>query len=168
MGTRKLAMAGLAAGAMLAAFPAGAADTSERRIDRYQHRIDTGWREGDLTGHEARRLDRALDHARRDRAHYLADGTLDARERHRLDRELDAVGRAIAHERHDRERRTYGVPVPAASGSYGPAYGHPVRRDGRYEERPSYMASPGTAAGVATAPPARGGSYNASQPRAHR
>jgi len=114
---------GLTLIAMLsAAAPAMARASSDPSIDQRQERlaytIERGWRAGDLSAPEYRRLRQELRNIDREEHYLAADGWLSPRDRDRLHARLDQLARNVAVERHDWDRRY---------GSYnGPGY--PDRR----------------------------------------
>jgi len=79
-------------------------DRVDERQDRQQHRIEQGYRSGDLTRHEARRLEQGQ--ARIDRMQRQArrDGQVDRHERRHIREEVARQDRRIYRERHDGER----------------------------------------------------------------
>src|SRR5262245_16427988 len=79
------------------------AATIDQREWRQQRRIWSGYRSGDLTPREFRRLEREQAHIRHSEARALRDGEFTARERMRLDREQDRANRHIFRQRHDRQ-----------------------------------------------------------------
>ena len=98
----------------------------DARQDRQQHRIERGVRSGDLTRHEARRLDRGQDRIDRMQHHARADGHVSRGERARIHREVDRQDRRIYRERHDRQRRDYGY---HRGHRHAPAYGYTARHE---------------------------------------
>ena len=89
----------------------------ERQI-RLEQRLEQGWRSGELTRREYRRLQYELREIGRAERFFLSDGYLSPRERGELHARLEALSREIYLERHDVERR-YG-----SYNQYGyPAYG---------------------------------------------
>ena len=86
----------------------------DQRQERLGHRIESGWRSGELSPPEYRRLRQELRDIARDEHHFVADGRLSPRERDHLHARLDHLSRVLQAERHDVDRRY---------GSYnGPAY----------------------------------------------
>jgi hypothetical protein len=86
----------------------------DQRQERLAHRIESGWRSGELSPPEYRRLRQELRDIARDEYHFVADGRLSPRERDHLHARLDHLSRAVQVERRDFDRRY---------GSYnGPAY----------------------------------------------
>ena len=75
------------------------------RIHDAKERIDRGIEHGSLTRHEARRLNRELDHILNKIDRMKSDGYLSERERERINRDLDRLDRDIRREKHDDERR---------------------------------------------------------------
>jgi len=75
------------------------------REHREQQRINQGIRSGELTRHEARRLEAGLARVRVDERFARADGNLSPRERVRLQRELDRESRNIYRQKHDGQDR---------------------------------------------------------------
>ena len=95
---------------LTATAPALAAhDFQDPRVSQRQHelerRIEQGWRAGELTRSEYRRLHRALREVDRAEHHYSSDGELSRRERHALHAQLEEVARQVYRDRHDAERR---------------------------------------------------------------
>ena len=95
-------------------------DRRDASIDERQHelaqRIEHGWRAGELTPREYRRL--CTKRARSSgRSTSRSDGRLSPRERGDLHARLDHLARAVHHERRDVEQR---------HGSYN--YAHPADR----------------------------------------
>ena len=72
---------------------------------REQARIQQGIRSGELTRHEARRLEAEQARVRVDERFARADGTLTPRERGRLNNELRHASRDIYRQKHDRQDR---------------------------------------------------------------
>lgn len=114
------ALIGLSITALLAVSAPAMANPgwSDRAIDQRQEsvafRIERGWRSGELSPPEYRRLRLELRDIARDEHHFMADGRLSPRERDHLHARLDHLSRAVQAERHDVDRRY---------GSYnGPAY----------------------------------------------
>jgi hypothetical protein len=86
----------------------------DQRQERLAQRIEHGWRSGELTPPEYRRLRQELRDIARDEHHFIADGRLSPRERGHLHARLDHLSRAVHVQRHD---------VDGRYGSYnGPAY----------------------------------------------
>jgi len=75
------------------------------RQHREQQRINQGIRSGELTRHEARRLEAGLLRIRREERRATSDGYLSPRERARLHRELNRESRAIYRQTHDGQDR---------------------------------------------------------------
>jgi hypothetical protein len=77
-------------------------------VDERQHRlgqrIEQGWRSGELTRPEYRRLSHELREIDRAERYYRADGVLSTRERNELHVRLDDLSREIHRERRDVER----------------------------------------------------------------
>jgi hypothetical protein len=95
---------------LTATAPALAAhDFNDARVSQRQHelerRIEQGWRSGELTRSEYRRLHRALREVDRAEHYYSSDGGLSPRERRALHAQLDQVARQVYRDRHDVERR---------------------------------------------------------------
>jgi hypothetical protein len=87
------------------------------RQERLSQRIERGWRAGELTQREYRRLVAAARDIERAERVYRSDGRLSPRERSDLHARLDHLARAIRYERHDVEQHP---------GSYN--YAHPAYR----------------------------------------
>ena len=85
------------------------------RQSQLAQRIERGWRAGELTPHEYRRLVHEAREIERAEHFYRSDGRLSPRERSYLQARLEHLARAIHHERRDVEQR---------HGSYN--YGHPA------------------------------------------
>ncbi|QID18345.1 hypothetical protein G3580_12275 [Nitrogeniibacter mangrovi] len=79
-------------------------DRVDARQDRQQHRIAQGYRSGDLTRAEARRLERGQHRIDRMQHRAERDGRVTRHERRRMHEELARQDRHIYRERHDRER----------------------------------------------------------------
>src|SRR5947209_4296894 len=81
--------------------------TIDQRERRQQRRIRQGVRSGQLTRHEARRLERRERRIRRTtaRERRANGGQLTWRERRRLNRRLNRTSRGIYRQRHDRQYR---------------------------------------------------------------
>lgn len=79
------------------------------RIDQRQYRqqrlIEKGWRSGQLTREEMRRLQFGQRRIQRKENFFLSDGVLAPGERAELRRDLDRARLRIDREMHDRERR---------------------------------------------------------------
>jgi hypothetical protein len=75
------------------------------RQNNQQQRIQQGWRSGDLSGNEVRRLQGEQRQIRQERRQYAADGHVDRVERADLRRDLNRADRHIYNERHDGNRR---------------------------------------------------------------
>jgi len=73
---------------------------------REQQRINQGIRSGELTRHEAVRLEEGLAKIRTDeRFDRMSGGGINRRERAQLNRELNRESRAIYHQKHDGQER---------------------------------------------------------------
>lgn len=79
----------------------GSASWVDRRQDRQRHRIREGWRSGELTRGEAKRLYRQHRSIAKMERRYTADGYLSAKEQRRLDRALDRASRQIRRAKHN-------------------------------------------------------------------
>lgn len=106
----KLAMSGLMAIMVAAAFPAvsyaGARDPGvNHRQHNQQQRIQQGSRSGDLTRGETRHLEREQAAIRHEERRFKADGNLAPGERRELHRDQNHASRDIGRERHDGDRR---------------------------------------------------------------
>lgn len=93
-----------------AALPAlAAADGRNASINERQQQIEQrmhqGWRSGELTRREYRRLQHELRLIERDEYAFRSDGHLSPRERQHLHARLDAVSRDVWAEKHDGDRR---------------------------------------------------------------
>ena len=84
--------------------PGREASINERQYMQ-QRRIEEGFRSGELTRREARRLEAELAVIRRKEHAFRSDGHLDRMERRELHSDLDRLSRLIAQERHDRQAR---------------------------------------------------------------
>lgn len=87
------------------------------RQSQLAQRIERGWRAGELTPQEYRRLVHEAREIERVEHFYRADGRLSSHERSDLHARLDHLARAIHYERRDAEQR---------HGSYN--YDHPAYR----------------------------------------
>ena len=94
------------------------AGVNEREY-RLEQRIEHGWRSGELSRHEYRRLNAELRGIERAERYFKADGFLSARELTELNARLDGLSRAVYRETRDLERR------------HDP-YNHDYRADRRY------------------------------------
>jgi hypothetical protein len=78
-------------------------------IDEWQHRLESrieqGWRSGELTRREYRRLRWVMRDIERAERVYWSDGYLSPRERSELHARLDWLAREIYRQKHDIERR---------------------------------------------------------------
>jgi len=79
------------------------AGTINQRERQQQQRILRGYRSGDLTPREFRRLEREQVHIRRSEARARRDGDFTARERMRIQRAQNRASRDIFRQRHDRQ-----------------------------------------------------------------
>jgi len=79
------------------------AETINHREWRQQNRIWRGYRSGDLTPRELRRLQSEQAHIRRSEARARRDGDFTPRERMRIQREQNRASRDIFRQRHDRQ-----------------------------------------------------------------
>jgi hypothetical protein len=103
MKTRTLtSMAGGLAVFLLAGNLSSAGTTNQTEW-RQQQRIWHGYRSGDLTPREFRRLEREQAFIRRSEARAGRDGRFTARERLRIQREQNRASRDIFRQRHDRQ-----------------------------------------------------------------
>ena len=75
------------------------------RQHRLERRIEQGWRSGDLTPGEYRRLQAGLSEVERAERYYASDGHLSRSERDELHARLDHLSREIYRQRHDGERQ---------------------------------------------------------------
>jgi len=86
------------------------AGTRTPRIDhrqaRQEARIRHGWRNGELTRHEARRLRAGQQHVRRMERRAMRDGMVTLRERRAIARAQVRESRAIYRTRHNHRVRT--------------------------------------------------------------
>ena len=101
---------GAAFGALVfAAMPAIAGHGGDPSIDQRQHRlerrIEQGWRSGELTRREYRRLQHEARDIERMEHFFRSDGWLSPHERSELHARLDHLAREIYRERHDGEHR---------------------------------------------------------------
>jgi len=106
----KTAISGLLAALLAATVPAVAtAGTRDPGVNarphKQQQRIQQGWRQGDLTRHEGRRLQHEARDIRMKERAYKSDGELTRGERRDLHRDLNHLSRDIHRERHDAQRR---------------------------------------------------------------
>lgn len=99
-----LALLLAATGAVFAQAPA-AGPTATPRIDKreavQQKRIAQGVNSGQLTGHEAARLEKEQGHIQAAEARAKSDGKVTARERRHLTRMQDRASRDIRRQKHD-------------------------------------------------------------------
>ncbi|MGZ8153868.1 MAG: hypothetical protein ACXWUH_04310 [Burkholderiales bacterium] len=110
---------GLSVVAMLAAAAPAMADRGwsdpaiDQRQERLFNRIERGFRAGELSRQEYRRLRDELRRIEHDEHYYLSDGRLSPRERDHLHARLDHLARAVYVQRHDGDRRygSYNAPV---------------------------------------------------------
>ncbi|PIV75922.1 MAG: hypothetical protein COW56_02375 [Rhodocyclales bacterium CG17_big_fil_post_rev_8_21_14_2_50_68_7] len=82
------------------------------RQHHQQQRIEQGWRSGELTRGEARRLGGEQRMIRREERAYRTDGVLSPRERRDLNRDLNRASRHIYREKHDAQERRPGTGTP--------------------------------------------------------
>jgi hypothetical protein len=75
------------------------------REHRLEQRIEQGWRSGELSPREYRRLNHELRQIERAERYYRSDGVLSRREMGELHARLDDLSRAVFRERRDLERR---------------------------------------------------------------
>jgi len=107
---KKLVRTGLIV-VLTAAAPAMATHGGERdrglneRQHRLEQRIEQGWRSGELTPREYRRLRDAVHGIDRTERVFWSDGYLSPRERSALHARLDRLSREIYREKQDIERR---------------------------------------------------------------
>jgi hypothetical protein len=90
----------------------------DQRQERLAHRIEHGWRSGELTPPEYRRLRQEWRDIARDEHHFIADGRLSPRERDHLHARLDHLARAVQIQRRDVDRRYGSYNGPAYSGRH--------------------------------------------------
>ena len=102
MKTRILTTVGGLALFLLAGNPSWA-ETINQREWRQQERIWHGYRSGDLTPREFRRLEREQAHIRRSEARARRDCNFTPRERMRIQREQNRASRDILRQRQDRQ-----------------------------------------------------------------
>jgi hypothetical protein len=85
------------------------AGTHDHRVNERQHnqqaRIRQGVRSGELTGHEARKLEREEHGIRKEERQYKSDGQLTAGERKDLQKDLNRTSRDIYRQKHDPQER---------------------------------------------------------------
>jgi len=79
-------------------------DRVDERQDRQQHRIEQGYRSGDLTRNEARRLTEGQKRIDRMQAQARRDGHVSEHERRRIHQEVARQDRRIRDERRDGDR----------------------------------------------------------------
>ena len=105
---KKLLGAALAA-LVVSAAPAYADHDRDSGVESRQHqlerRVEHGWRSGELTPREYRRLQHELREIARAEHYFRSDGRLSRRERDQLHARLDELSRAVYVQRHDSERR---------------------------------------------------------------
>ena len=119
----------LSAAAPVMADHGGADSGIDQRQHRLEQRIERGWRSGELTRREYRRLQHELRDIERMEHFFRSDGRLSPHERGELHARLDHVAREVYREKHDGEHR-YGEhhyqPHPYGQPHYGqPQYGQP-------------------------------------------
>ncbi len=94
---------------LIAALPALAFAQATPGIDQRQanqeRRIQQGVRSGELSPHEAAKLERGQAKVRRMEARARADGVVTAKERREITREQNKQSRRIAHEKHDAQTK---------------------------------------------------------------
>jgi hypothetical protein len=116
IGLTLVAVLGAAAPAM--ARPVWSDPAIDQRQEQLAYRIDRGWRSGELSTPEYRRLRAELRDIQRDERYLASDGRLSPRDRDHLQARLDVLARNVEMQRRDWDRRY---------GSYnGPTY--PDRR----------------------------------------
>ena len=125
---------------MSAAGPGVASHGGDPGIDQRQHRlerrIEQGWRSGELTRREYRRLQHEARDIERMEHFFRSDGWLSPRDRHELHARLDHLAREIYREKHDSEHRSGGQHYQPHH--YGqPHYGHPQYGQPQYGQ-PQY------------------------------
>lgn len=116
---RTLALGSLLAATQFAAFAqsasAPAAAASMPRVDQRQQkqeqRIDQGVASGQLTPHEARKLQRHQAQIDKAENKALADGTVTQKEKAKLHAMQDGASKGIHHQKHDRQ---HAASAPAA------------------------------------------------------
>ena len=91
----------------------------DRQQEQLSYRIERGWRSGELSPPEYRRLRQELRDIDRQERYFVSDGRLSPRERDHLHVRLDQLARNIDVQRRDWDRR------------YG-SYNGPVYPDRRY------------------------------------
>jgi hypothetical protein len=82
--------------------PDGGLNEREYRLEQ---RIEQGWRSGELSRQEYRRLNYELREIERAGRYFKADGILSARELGQLHARLDGLSRAVYRDTRDLERR---------------------------------------------------------------
>ncbi len=90
----------------------------DQRQERLAQRIERGWRSGELSPPEYRRLRQELRDIARDEHHFVADGRLSVRERDHLHARLGHLARAVEVQRHDVDRRYGSYNAPAYPGRH--------------------------------------------------
>jgi hypothetical protein len=85
----------------------------DQRQERLADRIERGWRSGELSPPEYRRLRQELRDIQRDEHHFVADGRLTLRERDHLQARLDHLARTVRVQLHDGDRRYGSYNAPA-------------------------------------------------------
>lgn len=76
-----------------------------QRQHQLEQRIQQGWRSGELTRPEYRRLRQGLREIERAEHHFSSDGRLSQREQAELHARLDHLSRDVYRQKHDVERR---------------------------------------------------------------
>lgn len=106
---KRIAVATLMAAMTLAAASAASAGDHDPRVNARQHhqqaRIHQGVRSGELTGHEAAKLEREQRGIRREERQYKSDGQLTRAERKDLHQDLNQASRDIRQQKHDGQER---------------------------------------------------------------
>ena len=98
----KTMLAGGLVAFLMAGYPSFAGTINQRQW-RQQARIWNGYRSGDLTLREFRRLERQQTHIRSSKARARQDGVVTPRERVRIHREQNRASRRIFRQRHDNQ-----------------------------------------------------------------
>jgi hypothetical protein len=106
---KRIAFATILAAMTIATVSVANAGDRDPRVNARQHnqqeRIRQGVRSGELTGHEARKLEREERGIRKEERQDKADGHLSAAERKDLHQDLNQSSRDIYQQKHDAQER---------------------------------------------------------------
>lgn len=101
----KLIASGLAASVLMVSTTVLARSGIDARQHHQQQRIEQGWRSGQLTRPEARRLEGEQRMIRREERRYRADGVLTGAERRDVHQDMNRASRHIYREKRDAQQR---------------------------------------------------------------